>query len=55
MPSPIPSPDLLSPPLRPTVTQADIVSMMRRIRFFHDAELQEDVLPTIAEWIEVRS
>jgi CRP-like cAMP-binding protein len=37
----------------PNVTLSDIVGMMRRVRFFRQAELQEDLMPLVAEWFEV--
>ena len=38
----------------PEVGQEEIVGLMRRIKFFRDAELQEDILPVVAEWFELQ-
>ena len=38
-----------------TVPQAEIIKMMKRIRFFREAELQEDVYSSVAEWVEVQT
>ena len=39
----------------PRVTQDDILAMMRRVRFFIEAELQEKELSNVADWVEVQT
>eukprot|EP00966_Prymnesium_polylepis_P276100 6378921-Prymnesium_polylepis.2 len=36
------------------VSQAEVVELMRRVRYLHEAELQEDLYPVVAEWFEVQ-
>ena len=38
----------------PTVTVDEMITLMRRARFFREAELQEDFLPVVAEWFELQ-
>ena len=38
----------------PSISPAEIVTLMSRARFFREAELQEDFLPVVADWFEVQ-
>ena len=38
----------------PAVSRADVIRLMRRAQFFRGAELQEELLPVVADWFELQ-